>query len=81
MKKYLILIAVLFLTGCNQKSAEQTFNDNIENVCIDGVTYIKAHLFRQGSLSVKFDTSGSIILCGGDVDLKNRISELESQLK
>lgn len=71
MKRFIIMVVVLFMTTAN---ASGKFYSTPEIICIDGVQYIivreRAFSRAYGYMSVKFNKDGKVVLCNNGDKVK-----------
>lgn len=70
MKKIMLLLLVVLITGCFSGAEPLTEKKNMKTICLDGVTY---YYFRelQGNIgysymSVKFNSDSTVNTCKGE---------------
>jgi hypothetical protein len=67
MNKIIVLIAALFIVGCEESREPVDTGTIYNNVCIDGVTYVyfrgRAGYAGYGYMSVKLDKDSKVIPC------------------
>jgi hypothetical protein len=71
MKHIILTLAILSLFGCegndmitaSKSHQHEKFNERVQEICYDGVTYLISGYYRKGYMSVKFNRNGSVATC------------------